>query len=861
MDTAHTTSQRRFRRIAVNAIVIGAVLLGIRWAVRSPDPARGQQGDGASASAIGASEEREAHQRDLDARPPAVTRIEDLEQVEDPAILRRAGEYHLARGDVELARECMRTSLQREELTHYFSFERRDAFRALLHERMGESAEADAAWDEGVERDILHTYLLCRLFSEAADKEDRLEAMRAELHRRVEAVEAGEEVHWYTTKKGASRKLTRIDQAELVRQARDVAAGKRKTIRYVYIPELDLASLPPDLPVVMDQAVVGALHGYGAERDAVFGMKGFVLDEFHLGKRWTGKVNRSRVIPPAHLGEVFFSEVVVLPEAHLEGIQLTGRNASFFLSVFEGAADFSAARFGRVAEFRYASFHGGVSFRRTVFDGQIYFGHASFDGPADFGIVVASSRRAYFDSSRFSGGADFESADLRQGGTFENARFEGPLNLSRARFGARVNFSRARFGGEVTAREMVCQGMDFFGARLLGRADFTDSVFDGHVRFSLDEVSQREFASRVDELHKLYKMYQGDEDATEDLTTRSAYGVEDIDDLTAYIPGDVTFANVMFQEFCQFQRVTFGERPVAGTASFYNTQFRGETHFERAEFWADADFTTIFANELGLNEATFHGRLMLDDANVPGRVTLTGAEFAGDADLSLYGSQINRFHISKDQLEESRGRHRLFYERCAQGRIQDVERDPRIERAMTRFRAGEERPPVVDLCYGRLVDDFNVLNNAFGELGQPKDEDWAYWYGNHHDTMWTLKHGSPVERVNGFVRWFLFELMFGWGVKLQNLGLAALFVVLIYTFLYKWFTPEAQIEFNGFDTKFRHLTYVQTFYLSLLSLLSMDIGWGIGPNKGFRWLNLTEVALGIIILTFFVGAYTRLVLA
>ncbi len=852
---------RRARRIAINVAVLVAILLGIRWAVGGSRPARGQS-ETDDAGSAGSSTSREAHARTLADRPPRVQTAEDIEGVEDPAILRRAGEYHLAQGNGELARACLEASLRNEELSHYFDFESQDAFRALVHERMGEAEQAATAWNEGVERNLLHTYLLCRLFSEAADRETRLEEMRAELRRRVAAAEAGEEVHWYTTRKGASRKLAVIDQEELIRQAREMAAGERKSIRYVYIPELDLAALPSDLPVKLEQSAIGSLRGYGADREAVFGLeKGFVLDEFHLGKRWSGKVNRSRVIPPARLGEAFFTEVVVLPDAHLEGVQLTGRNASFFLTAFEGHADFSASRFGRVADFRYTTFHGGASFRRTVFDGQIYFGHAVFDGPADFGIVVVTSRRGYFDSTRFGDTVDFEAADLRQGGSFENAGFDGRVDLSRASFGARVNMSRTTFSGTLIAREMVCQGMDFFGTTLSGTADFTDSVFDGHVRFSPDEVTYRDYAGKLDELHTLYKMYQGDEDATEDLTSRSAYGVETIDDLTAYIPGDLSFANVMFQEFCQFQRVTFGEAGGGGTAGFYNTQFRGETHFERAEFFGDSDFTTIFANELGLNEAIFHGRLMLDDANVPGRITLTGASFVGEADLSLYGAQINRFHVSKEQLEERKGRHRLFYERCAQGRVEDVSNDPRIVRALDRYREGDEPPEVGALCYSRLVDDFNVLNNAFGELGMPKDEDWAYWYGSHHDTMATLKHGSLGERANGLLRWFLFELLFGWGVNLQNLGLAALFVVLIYTCLYKWFTPNAQIEFNGFDTTFRHLTYVQTFYLSLLSLLSMDIGWGIGPNKGFRWLNLTEVALGIIILTFFVGAYTRLVLA
>ena len=843
--------RRRGARAAVHILLLVAVLLAIRLATRPAGRAQGQE---IPPPAPGST----AIEADL---LPTVQAEADLEGTEDPAILYRAGEWHLARGNADLARRCFEEGLKREELNHYMKFTRRDAFRALLHERMGEDAETEQAWTEGVERDLHYTYMLCRLLSRAPDKEERLAGMKVELLRRVEAVEAGEQVHWYTTKKGASRKLELLTQDELLRRGQAMGEGETRKFRYVYVPDLDLAELPPDWDLVFTRSVIGSLRGYGAERTGKLGLTGFVVDELHLGKKWLGSVNLSSSIPPAKLGEVFLMELVVLPDARFGDCEFRGRNASFVFTAFEGAADFSAISVAETADFRYASFANGASFRRAVFEGPVHFGHTRYGGPADFSNMVCSTRRAWFNSTSFAGPSNFEKVDWRQGGTFEDARFADELVLSRSRFGARMNFSRGRFDGGITARELVASGVDFFGATLGGHSDFTDSVFDGHVRFSLDDVTHREFADRVDDLHKLYKLYQGDEDAIEDLTTRSAYGVERIDDLTASIPGNISFANAMFSEFCQFQRVVFGTEGADITADFYNAQFRGETHFERAVFFADADFTTIFANELGLNDAAFHGRVMLDDANVPGRISLNGARFLGDADLSLYGAQISRFYISKDQLEEKKGRHCLFYERCAQGRVEDLESDPRIERAMAGYLEGEERPDVVDLCYERLCEDFNVLGNAFAERGMPPDEDWAYWYGRHHETMHALWHGSVVERVQGFGRWFLFELMFGWGVKLQNLGIAVMIVVVVFGILYKVVCPEAHIEFNGFETTFRHLTYSQSIFLSMLSLMSMDIGWDIGRNKYFRYLNVLEVLLGIVILTFFVGAYTRLVLA
>ncbi len=854
------TSSRRLLRVIINLSVLCAVLLAIRVVRPAQDGSEAGAvtvGGAAAGSPTSSAERRQA----LEQRPPMVQAVEDIEGIEDPAILDRAGRYHLAADNRDLARACFEASLLREELNHYTQLTRRDAFQALVHERMGETAEAEAAWQAGIEKDLHYNYLFCWLLSRAEDKSARLDAMRAEVLRRVEAAKAGESPHWYTTKKGASRKLELIDQDELVQRAQEVADGKAKNIRYVYVPEVDLATMPPDLKVQISRSVVGSLRGYGAVRTASFGFNGVIVDELYLGKKWLGTVNLSASIPPAKLGEVFLTDLIVMPDAHLEGVQFQGRNASFVFTIFEGEADFSAVGVQRAVDFRYSLFNKGANFRRAVFEGPVHFGHATFGGQADFSTMVSTTRRVYFNSMRFDDKALLEGVDWRQGGTLEDSTFSGPLVMSRGRFGARMNLSRARMHGGIEAREMVSDGMDFFGVELGGSSDFTDSVFDGHVRFSPDEVTYRDFTGRLDDLAKLYKMYQGDEDATEDLTNRTAYGVESIDDLTAYLPGNLSFANVMFQEFCQFQRVVFGEEGGGGSSNFYNAQFRGETHFERAVFHNDADFTTIFANELGLNDATFHGRVLLDDANVPGRVTMGGARFAGDADLSLYGAQITRFHISKDQLQIKKGRHRLFYEQCARGKLENVEQDPRIERAMASYRQGESRPDIVDLCYERLAEDFNVLGNAFAERGMAQDEDWAYWYSRHHETMHGLFHGGLGTRIGAFVRWFLFEMLFGWGVRLQNLGLAALFVVLLFGVLYKWVTPEAQIEFNGFDTSFRHLTYPQSIFVSLMSMLSMDIGWDIGRNKGFRWLNVTEVVLGIIILTFFVGAYTRLVLA
>ena len=480
--------RRRGSRAAVNVVVFVAVLLGIRLAV----------GPGARGQDTPAETPEVAPVLVADERPPMVMTEDQLEGVEDPAILYRAGDWHLAHGNADLARKCHEAGLQHEELNHYIIFAIRDAYRALLHERMGEKAEAAQAWKDGIEHDLHYSYIFCRLLSHDPGKEQLLESMRAELERRIETVQSGGEVHWYTTKKGASRKLSLLTQDELIKEA-EASDGNTKKFRYVYIPELDLAQLPGDWDLVINRCVIGSLRGYGAERTGSLAITGFVVDECHLGKKWKGRVNLSSSIPPAKLGEVFLMELVVLADTHMEGVHFQGRNASFVFSTFEGEADFSAISVGSTADFRYTSFHKGANFRRSVFEGPAHFGHSLYGAAADFSSTVCTTRRAWFNSTTFDGPAVFEKVDWRQGGTFEDADFAQELALSRGRFGARMNLSRARLGGGLAAREMVSRGMDFFGAQVGGTSDFTDSVFDGHVRFSPDEVTYREFADRLDE--------------------------------------------------------------------------------------------------------------------------------------------------------------------------------------------------------------------------------------------------------------------------------------------------------------------------------------------------------------------------
>ena len=64
------------------------------------------------------------------------------------------------------------------------------------------------------------------------------------------------------------------------------------------------------------------------------------------------------------------------------------------------------------------------------------------------------------------------------------------------------------------------------------------------------------------------------------------------------------------------------------------------------------------------------------------------------------------------------------------------------------------------------------------------------------------------------------------------------------------------------DRPIRLVPFHGLVILSVQSLLAMNVGWdGERTDRAFKNLNTAESVIGLILLTFFVGAYTRMVLS
>lgn len=832
-----------YRRLLLAVTVLVTLLGVLRAQAQSPTA-----GVGTAAAPVPSS-----------ARPVVLATIEDAKDIQDPRALVRAADHHRDAGDKDLARKLYEQAIDAEELPTYLRYGK-VLREALVLEHLRDWDGAAKLYRENAARDPHYTLLTLRIASSHPERDVFVGEIVAHVRAMVDAVKAGDEKQViYVTSKGEPRYLERVPDDQVLPRLRAVAAGDdSKKLRYCYIENLDLTGVDPaTLPsrIQLSQCVVGRVRIPDLDVGQLV-ISGFVLGDFDVGKTWEDKVNQSRAFPGSRFVDLTTRETVFLGKANFQDIRVTGRKASFPLTIFEGVADFRGAQIGAPADFRFSVFGEGANFKRARLEKTAYLGHARFRKDTTFTGVYAE-QNLYVDSARFEAGVRFDGCEWQRDVTFENARFDGAVTFSATRAAGRLNLSRAVFAGPLDMKEVAFGGMDLIGAHLRDAARFVDARFDGKVRFSLDDVTRARYLGDPAPLLSLYRDYQGDEDADEPLTTRSSYGVEHVDDLIARVDGDLSFANSVFGGFVIFERVQFGLPGKETTAEFYNTQFGGETHFERTHWFSAADFTTIYAEELALNEALFHRTLVLDDANVPGRVTLTDAVFAKDATLSFYGAEIGTFQVDRAQVETGDG-HRLWYERCAASGG-PVAPDLRLLR---QYRGATWDDEVVRrACRARAIDEFVSLKQSFGDRALTSDEDWAYWWIKHHETSQLAAAGLAGKLVWP-VRFFLFELAFGWGVRLGNLAITAALVCVLFAWLYRVWCPDTVMEYNGEPTPIRDIPWYGLFYISLQSLGGFNTGWDFGESDWrFRYLNTAHAYVGVIILTFFVGAYTRMILA
>ncbi|MCR4316488.1 MAG: hypothetical protein NUW37_09085 [Planctomycetes bacterium] len=527
-----------------------------------------------------------------------------------------------------------------------------------------------------------------------------------------------------------------------------------------------------------------------------------------------------------------------------------------------GATTSFVSRFHQKLVFERCVFAGNIGVRNIVCDDGVLVKDCTVHG-----FVQASDLRAAQDLI-------IKRSSLRGELDVRRARIED-FSLKFSRLGSRVlgselrtsgetDFSHAFFCGSIDFHRAQFRGCDVLGANFLAPAYFLGASFSGVVRFGLD--------------YHTFELY---ERKGEQLL--SLYGITRLAHLVTRVSADMDFSNSLFEQGLFFDRVEFGkvdgERP---KLSFVNTQFLGETHFDRIEkLDADLDFTTCVAEELTFNASRIEGRLILDDAFVKGRITLAGTEFGRDSTLSFYSASLSNFSVYQDIHLEKRdesadvsGRFslvrrwrqakktRLFYKNLIDDLESADDYDLRIR--------GLEDTSGKDLeieAMNRSIQEFVLLKESFERRGMGNEQDWAFWNLSNircdRDFEQSLQNRNYIGAVLAKLKYYVFGKAFGWGIRLGNIGITSIAVILIFAFvLHLVGLSGVKIEYDHVIVSLADTTMPEKVLLSFHSFFNVLYGdWTPTETAPLLKFALTfESIVGIVLTTFFVGAYTRKVL-
>ena len=862
--------QKLMRRPLIAVLLVTLLLVAGRLAGQ---PAPAPSASGSAAPPPTPSAVSTALRAPDDPNEPVIKTEQDVELSDDPVTLRKMGDYWFKKSNTALADKCYARAIKVNEANLYSRLEGQPWADALILEWKGDMDGAEKVWRKSFISDPQYTAYFLVHFSEHTKRQELLDALQKHVRAQVAKAVAGEQALIYVTKKGANRYLQVLTEEE-AKESFD--KGERLT--YAYIPKLDLTNQTWPKRVGCQRCVVGTIHGFNAKFDEQFDFNGFILDELHLGKRWSGEVNKSAIVPGARFKRLYLDHAVIFGPANLEGIEVTGRVANLPFATFLSDTNFRNAIFHNTAELRYIHFEKEASLKGSKFHGSVYLAHSTFGG-LDLSRVQVTKRPVHLASTTVKGRMLIEDSKFAHGIFFENADFRGDVSVRRIKIPAPVNFSRMRVGGSFLVSRSELKDVIFYGATVEGDSTFEDNIVTGRSHFALDALTYRVYQNDPSSLHKRYKLYQGDDDAEEDLTTGNQYGVVHVRDFTSKFKGAVSFANTNFYQFVGYERVQFGTKP-DHYVSFYNTQFGAEAHFERAEFAGLADFRTIGGRELAFNHARFHRDWMLDDANVPGRLATTETQMLNEAALSLAGADIRSFGVDFNQLlvdvDQVWGakRHRLFYEHCvddirhgkglgkylADPRLRDAKWDDQGLNRITDQAEVEKRAR--EICIHRAVDEFTRLRDSFDGRSMSDESDWAYWHLKHYINYRQYAGGDWLGKTNATIDRVLFEKAFGWGVLLENLLATSVVVVLIFAVLYRLFCANMEVMWDEQPTHYKDLPMVALLIISMHAFMG---GFGnaealvTNATSRFKLLFTFEILVGIIVITFFIGAYTRMV--
>jgi hypothetical protein len=160
-----------------------------------------------------------------------------------------------------------------------------------------------------------------------------------------------------------------------------------------------------------------------------------------------------------------------------------------------------------------------------------------------------------------------------------------------------------------------------------------------------------------------------------------------------------------------------------------------------------------------------------------------------------------------------------------------------------------------------LMNQYLVLRQVYARNGEHSNEDKAYFQWMHYKNLYESHTAKWHIKPFKFIKRMVFEKVFGWGVNLKRLGWSTLLMVSAFAltyFLIFRFNPELEIKWDGNKELAHTLSFAKVFTLTLQTTFGAFFGdWSPVGNNVIKFLMTLNTALGVLFITFFVGAYGR----
>ncbi|RLD57231.1 MAG: hypothetical protein DRI97_05820 [Bacteroidetes bacterium] len=163
--------------------------------------------------------------------------------------------------------------------------------------------------------------------------------------------------------------------------------------------------------------------------------------------------------------------------------------------------------------------------------------------------------------------------------------------------------------------------------------------------------------------------------------------------------------------------------------------------------------------------------------------------------------------------------------------------------------------------FTRLEEQYKVLRHIWGSNGELKEEDAAYYKWMHYKNVGEMRLAPWRSKPKYWMRYLLYEKVFGWGVDLYRIVLSTLGMVGLFTFIYFIIfhsNPELYVYWDNVKVYGTEITGWKPFVFAIQTTFSAGLGDWAPIGSGIIKIPMTiNAILGVLFVTFLIGAYGR----